>query len=647
MIANGADTYADAALAGELDNLRGTSANRNDAANRAAFQIGTLVGAGRLNRVRTESELVAAAIEIGLPEREARSTIRSGLDAGQAQPRNDVNTNGHQRASSPSRPLADFGKMAAAFARSMSSKRLDALACDLGVTPDALQRLGVGVEGERSTWQEHGADGRIVGILRRSPDGSKLAVKGSRRGLILPDGGRLPDAPDGAPLLVAEGASDVAALLTLGLPAIGRAALKTGADMLAELLANHDGPVIVLADRDGEQGAEDVAAQLVAAGVPALVRWAPCPGGAKDVRAWLANQGLDLENDQACVDAGADFLAALAPRTPEFMTDDEPESPTGYRPVPVTELGEDEPPDWIWPGCIARGSISLLVGMWKGGKSTLVAHLLRDLERGAGLVDKQLDRPVLVVSEEQAHHWRRRRTSLGLGSLVHYVYSPGLRISTFAQWQALIEAIRQDIEGGPRYALVIFDTIGRLWSAFIESENDSAEVDRALQVLSQLAEAGAAVLLCHHPRKSEGAQEVAARGSGAILALPDILLDLRRMDGATKDDCRRVLSRMGRYEESEGQVVIELRQGGYHVLGSKADALLDEALAKVMELVPTTGAGATADEMRADWPEEKPPSKGTILRWLAHARDRGLVERSGTGNRNDAHRFVRTKGDEV
>ena len=77
-----------AALAGEVDAVaRADKGTRNDTANRAAFNLGTLIGAGELLRRDAEEALMGAARVCGLPEEEARATIRSGLDAGEKRPR--------------------------------------------------------------------------------------------------------------------------------------------------------------------------------------------------------------------------------------------------------------------------------------------------------------------------------------------------------------------------------------------------------------------------------------------------------------------------------------------------------------------------------------------------------------------------------
>jgi hypothetical protein len=60
---------------------------RNDTLNRAAFRLGQLVAAGHLDPTYTADRLLGAATASGLGDAEAEATIRSGLHAGQSQPR--------------------------------------------------------------------------------------------------------------------------------------------------------------------------------------------------------------------------------------------------------------------------------------------------------------------------------------------------------------------------------------------------------------------------------------------------------------------------------------------------------------------------------------------------------------------------------
>jgi hypothetical protein len=61
--------------------------DRNNALNRAAFDLGQFVGAGHLDRDEVEEDLLKLAAQIGLDEQEVRPTIKSGIEAGIAQPR--------------------------------------------------------------------------------------------------------------------------------------------------------------------------------------------------------------------------------------------------------------------------------------------------------------------------------------------------------------------------------------------------------------------------------------------------------------------------------------------------------------------------------------------------------------------------------
>jgi predicted transcriptional regulator len=80
--------YAAAALRNELDTLgRAVEGNRNNALNKAALCLGELVAGGELARGEVEQDLLDVALRIGLGEREAVATIKSGLDAGARNPR--------------------------------------------------------------------------------------------------------------------------------------------------------------------------------------------------------------------------------------------------------------------------------------------------------------------------------------------------------------------------------------------------------------------------------------------------------------------------------------------------------------------------------------------------------------------------------
>ena len=80
--------YGAAALRNEIDALvRARDGDRNNQLNRSSFALGQLVAGGELERAKVETALLAAALRIGLDERQAAATLRSGLDAGALEPR--------------------------------------------------------------------------------------------------------------------------------------------------------------------------------------------------------------------------------------------------------------------------------------------------------------------------------------------------------------------------------------------------------------------------------------------------------------------------------------------------------------------------------------------------------------------------------
>lgn len=231
------------------------------------------------------------------------------------------------------KPSRDWLEEAQRAREGLTPERLRWLAERLHVAPGALADLGVGwVESDTlrrlkaggSDWQdryppgaftfpERDAAGRVVGLALRTADGRKGAPKGARRGLIVPSG--LESLPD--PVLVVEGASDVAACRTLGLTAIGRPSNRGGTLELAELLAGR--AVLVVGERDekpngdwpGRDGARAVCRGLQALGP---VQWTLPPERIKDVRELLGKlveEGLDTEDQDACAAAGAKLLAEL------------------------------------------------------------------------------------------------------------------------------------------------------------------------------------------------------------------------------------------------------------------------------------------------------------------------------------------------
>ncbi|HEV2605007.1 MAG TPA: bifunctional DNA primase/helicase [Microvirga sp.] len=88
------ESYARAAFDREVEDLARTMSGRNDRLNRAAFNLGQLIGAGVLNQGEVERRLMSAAQANGYISKDGReaaqATIRSGLSRGITEPRTDI-----------------------------------------------------------------------------------------------------------------------------------------------------------------------------------------------------------------------------------------------------------------------------------------------------------------------------------------------------------------------------------------------------------------------------------------------------------------------------------------------------------------------------------------------------------------------------
>jgi hypothetical protein len=157
------------------------------------------------------------------------------------------------------------------------------IALDLGVTQVSLRRIRAGLEGKTLIFPMYDGQERLVGARLRSEFGHR-SVPGGRNGLFLPS-----DRRPLARLYVAEGPTDTAALLTLGVDAIGRPCALGGVEFVMDFVGfTTPLEVIVVADADepGRLGALKLAANLVVKN-RAVVRIIEPPAGHKDVRAWV------------------------------------------------------------------------------------------------------------------------------------------------------------------------------------------------------------------------------------------------------------------------------------------------------------------------------------------------------------------------
>ena len=183
-------------------------------------------------------------------------------------------------------PVIDFEHMAENFQLAVAPDRLAALANALAVSVESLRRMLIGWSECHRAWAFPMVDvsGAIRGIRLRRADGRKWSVKGGREGLFIPLYlGEIET------LLICEGPTDTAAILDIGLPAIGRPSCRGGVGLVVDhIQRTKPAQVVILSDSDGPgtDGAESLASVLMAY---AAVRVITPSDGTKDARDWKRN----------------------------------------------------------------------------------------------------------------------------------------------------------------------------------------------------------------------------------------------------------------------------------------------------------------------------------------------------------------------
>jgi len=295
--------------------------------------------------------------------------------------------------------------------------------------------------------------------------------------------------------------------------------------------------------------------------------------------------------------------------------------------------------EWLWEGYLARGSITLLTGVWKGGKTTLVAGLLRAL-----VGDRFLDRicaaaRALVVSEEEPSLWISRRQAIPIGPHVRLVSRPFPGRPTPEHWDELVREIEAERCTVALDVLVV-DSLGVFLPG--QCESDPGTLHALFQPLRRLADSGVGVLVLHHPKKRKSEVGRNARGGGTLLDMVDIALELSRHGSSAAETCQRKLIGRSCYPETPRTVIYEWMPGTAHfrTLPDVLPGRFRENWEMVRTVLARRASAATHREVRSEWPADRvPPSIAQLYEWLSRAVAEKLAVRVGTGTKSDPYRF--------
>jgi hypothetical protein len=311
-----------------------------------------------------------------------------------------------------------------------------------------------------------------------------------------------------------------------------------------------------------------------------------------------------------------------------------------YRRSQIAHL--ERPVPWVWHGYIARQSLTLLTGQWKIGKTSLLAALLARLGAGGGLAGRGV-RPgrAVVITEEGTGLWLKRLAKHGIGEAVSFAFAPFVRKPLPRQWGFLLDDLAAVHRRRP-IDLVVIDPLAAVLPG--REESSAAAMTDALRPVRELAAAGPAVLLLHHPRKGRAPGGQGARGTGVLPAFVDFLLEMHWAGPAGAENRRRRLLAWSRHEETPRRVLLERSAGGteYAVVPDgpgAADEPADE-VGRALEGLLRADPGLTAREAFERWPAGAGrPSPPAVVRRLRSLAEAGRLDRAGRGDRYSPFRY--------
>ncbi len=257
--------------------------------------------------------------------------------------------------------------------------------------------------------------------------------------------------------------------------------------------------------------------------------------------------------------------------------------------VNLEDMSEPEPLTWIWQNFIAKESATLISARGKGGKTTLLAHLLRSMASNQPTFLNKAIVPtkMLIISEEGGNRWWRRNNLLknSFGKFVKVNQKRPQTKPSKQEWPAYCEGLAQYcVENG--YGVIVFDTMSKLFP--IDDENNNAQLDSALTPIYAFPNNKIAVVVIHHANKY-GQGYNSTRGGTAINAFFDILVRIDIHGNEETSNVRKIFVE-GRDEVERESFLAELKDKNtdnerYEFAGGVQQTELEKAKESVMALL--------------------------------------------------------------
>lgn len=327
---------------------------------------------------------------------------------------------------------------------------------------------------------------------------------------------------------------------------------------------------------------------------------------ATQLAGYLIGKGLRNEDAQAILEGWAarcvppfpaDELARVVTSIGSREAAKREEEPA-LRLLPPSALTVQET-RFVIDALVPAGTLTLLYGKDKGGKTLLALEMIRAIRTGQPFLGRfpavQGNVIALLLDDPPGLVRDRLVDDLGLSD-------EGLLIATQLTAdtdnpERLLRALAEEARNR-RPAFILVDALYVLLQG-AKQLYDAGEMRPLMRGLDRIAEeSGAAVLLVHHPRKSDGE----AAGSFAIRASAKSILRLskpreeRDEDGDVGDTTRRVLRVEGKFLPEAKYALDFAGPGRWTLLGDTGQVRVDDLGAQVLAAV-SREPGLTGDEL--------------------------------------------------
>jgi predicted ATP-dependent serine protease len=233
-------------------------------------------------------------------------------------------------------------------------------------------------------------------------------------------------------------------------------------------------------------------------------------------------------------------------------------------------------PNWLVRGLIVGGTVTLISGLPKAGKSSLVMGMVAKIAHGEDFIGLPTSKArTLILSEESALAFREKAIRFGLdddGAAV--VFWSDVHAEP---WGDILQQAAEYAQAHD-FDLLVIDTWNR-WSGLSgDSENHAGAVLTSLAPVNIAAAEGLAVVLVTHARKTPGEFGADVRGSNALVGSVDIAIKYEPPSiGMRAGPTTRLLRAWSRFAATPTELLLNLDESGFHPLAIEERSERDRA----------------------------------------------------------------------